>query len=76
MGAWWFGAGGTLIDASDLYFDENDAGAAISDTFYGPNLGFGYMWEDWMFNLYGHYLLGGDEDQLAFQASVLYNINN
>lgn len=73
-GMWWFGVGGTLLDATDLYFDNNDANAAISDTFFGPNLGFGYIWGDWMLNIYGHYLLGGDEDQLAFQGDILYNI--
>jgi len=72
MGVWWFGVGGTLMDATDLYYDENDANAALSETYYGPNLGFGYAWGDWMLNLYGHYLMA-DEDSIAFQGMVMYN---
>jgi len=71
-GMWWFGVGGTLMDVSDLYYDDGDSTAAMDDTLYGPNLGFGYTWDAWMFNLYAHYLMG-DEDQMAFQATIMYN---
>ena len=74
-GKWWFGVGGTFVDIDDLYYDENDASAALADTFYGPNLGFGYMWGDWTLNLFGHYMIN-DEDQFGLQGSVMYNIAN
>lgn len=73
LGTWWFGVGGTFMDVQDLYFDDADSTAAFDDTYFGPNLGFGYSWDAWMFNLYAHYLLGDDEDQLAFQAAIMYN---
>jgi hypothetical protein len=69
-GIWWFGAGVTLMDVDDLYVDDTNAGTAVNDTLWGGNLGFGYMWGDWMLSLYGHYLT---EDQLAVQAQVNYN---
>ena len=73
---WWFGAGGTLIDVSDLYYDENDATAALDDTFFGPNIGVGYVWEDWLLTFYVHYLFGDESDSLAFQGNVMYNFTN
>lgn len=73
LGTWWFGVGGTFMDAQDLYSDSADSAAAISDTFFGPNIGFGYAWDAWALDLYAHYLLGGDEDQIALQAMIMYN---
>jgi hypothetical protein len=71
QGMWWFGIGPSFIDATDLYFDENDPSAAIDDSYFGGNLGFGYMWEDWAINLYAHIF----EDQYAFQGMILYSFN-
>jgi len=69
-GQWWFGAGASVMVASDLYFDAATPTAALDDTFYGANVGFGYIWSDWSLNLYAHYL----QDQFAFQGMLLYNI--
>ena len=76
-GMYWFGVGATYIDVSDLYFDANDANAAVTDPFYGPNLGFGYVWDDWMLGLYLHYLLGDEYgDQMAVQGMVMYDLDS
>lgn len=70
MGTWWFGAGPSIVDVKDLYFDAADANAALDDTLIGGNLGFGYNYNEWSFNMYAHYLDG----QFALQGMVLYNI--
>ena len=72
LGKWWFGVGATYMDASDLYFDSNDATAALSDSFFGGNLGFGYLWDKWSLNVYAHYL---NDNQLAFQGALMYDVN-
>lgn len=71
MGAWWFGVGGTIMDTNDLYFSENDSTAAFGDTLFGANLGFGYIWDRWAFNLYAHYMT---ESQLGIQGSIMYDV--
>lgn len=68
-GTWWFGAGVSMLDVSDLYFDDNDATAAVGDTYFGPNLGFGYSWDEWSLNLYAHLF----DDQFAVNGAVMYN---
>ena len=73
IGQWWFGVGGTMVDVDDLYYDSTDSTAAMSETMFGPNIGFGYTWDAWVVNLYAHYLMGDDEDQIGIQASVMYN---
>ena len=60
-----------LVHAADLYKSDAVPTAARTDTFYGGNLGFGYIWGDWSINLYAHYL----QNELAFQGMLLYNIN-
>ena len=75
-GLYWFGIGGSYVDVSDLYFDAADSNAAVSDAYYGPNLGFGYMWDDWALNIYLHYLLGDEADQIAFQGMLMYDLGN
>jgi hypothetical protein len=71
MGTWWFGVGPSIVDVNDLYFDKGDATAGINDTLIGGNLGFGYNYGQWSFNIYAHYLDG----QIAGQGMVLYNFN-
>jgi hypothetical protein len=72
LGKWWFGVGPTLLDASDLYTDAARPTAALSDTLFGGNLGFGYKMDEWSFNVFAHYLDG----QMALQGAVLYNFNS
>lgn len=71
MGTWWFGAGLSMIDVSDLYVSDTDSGAALDDTYFGGNLGFGYIWNEWSFNLYTHLF----EDQFAVQGSINYALD-
>lgn len=72
-GVWWFGVGASLMDAQDLYYDASDATAAVDDTLFGGNLGFGYAWENWALQLYGHLF---QDDHMAFQGMLLYSIGN
>lgn len=71
MGTWWFGVGPSLVDVSDLYFDDARPGAALDDTLFGGNVGFGYNWGEWSFNMFAHYLDG----QFALQGAAMYNFN-
>jgi len=71
LGKWWFGAGVTAMNVDQLYFDDNNATAAISETLFGGNLGFGYIWDRWAFNLYGHVLT---DSQFGVQASLMYDL--
>jgi len=73
-GTWWFGAGASIMDVDDLYFDANDATAALSDTFIGANLGLGYIWDRFAFDLFVHYFW--EEEQLAVQGMFLYDVTN
>lgn len=73
-GIYWFGAGLSLIDYSDLFFDGATATAAVSDTEFGVNVGGGYRWDEWGFDAYLHYLV--DSGTIGFQAALLYNFNN
>lgn len=70
-GTWWFGAGLSMFDVTDLYASETDATAAVDDTLFGGNLGFGYIWEEWSFNLYTHLF----SDQFAVQGSINYALD-
>lgn len=72
-GVWWFGVGVSLMDTQDLYYDASDATAAVDDTLFGGNLGFGYAWENWALQLYGHMF---QDDNMAFQGMLLYSIGN
>jgi hypothetical protein len=71
LGKWWFGVGGTAMSTSALYFDDTDASAAIDKTLFGGNLGFGYIWDRWMLNLYGHVLT---DSQYGIQAAIMYDV--
>jgi hypothetical protein len=70
MGMWWFGAGVTAMDVTDLYAGT-DTNAGIDDTLFGGNLGFGYMWDRWAFNIYAHLMT---ESQIGLQAAILYDV--
>jgi hypothetical protein len=70
-GTWWFGIGPSLIDVNGLYTDDAVPAAALDDTLFGGNLGFGYKMNEWGFNLYAHILDG----QMAVQGAVMYNFN-
>ena len=70
MGKWWFGIGPTYMDVSDLFTDAADTTAALSDTFFGGNLGFGYIYDKWHLSLYAHYLDG----EIALQGMVMYDL--
>jgi len=70
-GTWWFGVGPSLIDVNDLYADDAVPAAAVSDTLFGGNLGFGYNMGQWGFNMFAHLLDG----QMALQGSIVYNFN-
>lgn len=71
IGTWWFGAGASLIDVNDLYTSDTDATAALSDTLFGGNVGFGYIWNDWSVNVYAHVF----DSQFAVQGSVNYKFD-
>jgi hypothetical protein len=71
LGKWWFGVGGTVMSTSKLFFSDTDASAALDETLFGGNLGFGYIWDRWSLNLYGHVMT---DSQLAIQGSVLYDL--
>lgn len=68
-GAWWFGVGPTVISYQDLFTDAQGANG-MDCTCYGANLGFGWIWDSWNFQLYAHYLVS--EEVLGLQASVNY----
>ncbi len=70
---WWFGVGPTIIDVTDLYVDEQVTGAEWDDTWFGGNLGFGYIMGPWQLQLWAHYL---QEEQMMVQGQILYNIGN
>ena len=71
-GTWWFGVGPSLIDVNDLYTDNAVPAAAVSDTLFGGNLGFGYNMGKWGFNMFAHLLDG----QMAVQGAIVYNFNS
>lgn len=73
-GIWWFGGGLTLINYSDLFTDSAAAGAAISATDFGVNVGGGYRWDEWGLDAYLHYL--PDPEIFGVQAALLYNFNS
>jgi len=72
-GLWWFGVGASLMDVQDLYYDAADSTAAVDDTMFGGNLGFGYAWDQWALQLYGHFF---QDDHMAFQGMLMYSIGN
>lgn len=68
-GVWWFGVGPTFISYDSLFEDAAGANGVNGDAF-GANLGFGWIWDSWNFQLYAHYLLS--EEIWALQASLNY----
>jgi hypothetical protein len=72
QGLWWFGVGATVVDVSDLYVDETVTGSEWDETWFGGNVGFGYIMGPWQLQLWAHYL---QEEQMMFQGQVLYNFN-
>ena len=69
-GSWWFGAGPSYIDYSNLF---NDSGSGISGSGIGANLGFGYIWDQWSFNIYADYFF--DESAFGLMGSINYAID-
>lgn len=68
-GVWWFGVGPTFISYKNLF--EDAAGAnGIDCNCLGVNLGFGWLWDSWNFQLYAHYLFS--EEVIALQANLNY----
>jgi hypothetical protein len=71
LGKWWFGAGVSAMDVNDLYA-VTDGSAGVDETLLGGNLGFGYTWDRWAFNIYAHMLT---ESQIGIQAALLYDVS-
>ncbi len=70
-GSWWFGAGLSYMDYGDIF---NDNGAGISGDGFGPNLAFGYIWDEWSFNLYARYFM--DEEALGLMGTINYSFDS
>lgn len=72
QGVWWFGVGPTYMSFSDVFTDEADTTAALSDNFLGANVGFGYIWDKWHLNLYAHWM----DSEIALQGMVMYDVTS
>jgi hypothetical protein len=68
-GLWWFGVGATFASYSDLFEDATGA-VGVTDTDFGPNLGLGWAWDEWSFQVMGHYLMANQV--LGGQVSINY----
>lgn len=69
-GSWWFGGGPSFIDYGGLFSGDE---AGISGSGLGANLGFGYIWDQWSFNLYTTYFF--DESAYGLMGSINYAID-
>ncbi len=67
-GTWWFGIGATAISYNDLFSTAGAGG--VDDTDFGPNVGFGWQWDEWQLGLYAHYLMSNQS--FGAQATLGY----
>lgn len=70
---WWFGAGATLVNYTDLFAGTGTAAAGLDDTEIGGNIGGGWRSGEWGVDLYLHYL--PSNSIFGVQGAVTYSFN-